>query len=152
MDRLGAATASLHKLSVGVLRSGSGWSAVPRSFEFRAAFGLGLEMPFSSNAFDYYISTLIGLLQPASVCDIGPGAGKYGRIARDVANNKQFQTHVTAVEIDESYVKEYKLNELYDDVIVDDAVNLMLTPQVRFDLVIFGDCIEHMRKSDGGNL
>lgn len=105
-------------------------------------------MPFSSSAFDYYIGTLIDLLQPANVLDIGPGAGKYGKLIKQ----KDFQSSVTAVEIDSSYVEQFELADIYDEIIIDDAVNLINRPEVRFDLVIIGDCIEHMRKSAGVDL
>jgi len=86
------------------------------------------------------------------VLDIGPGSGKYAKIVRDVAAKDQFETHLTAVEIDGSYVEKFNLKSLYDDVIIDSAINLIEKPRVRFGLVIIGDCIEHMRKSDGLDL
>ena len=109
-------------------------------------------MPYSSNAFDDSINTVVSLLQPATVCDIGPGAGKYGRIVRHRAAEDGFSTRVTAVEIDDSYVREFGLADIYDDIIIGDAVNLINSPRLRFDLVIIGDCIEHMRKSAGVDL
>ena len=109
-------------------------------------------MPFSWRIFDSHIGNLIGLLQPATVCDIGPGAGKYGRIVREQAARKDFPVHLTAVEIDESYVSHFNLCELYDRVIVADAIDLIRQPRLRFDLVIIGDCLEHMRKSAGVDL
>ena len=109
-------------------------------------------MPFSSSIFDDDMGKIVALLQPATVCDIGPGAGKYARIVRNVANEHQFTSHLTAVEIDDSYVSRFDLRSLYDTVIIGDATNLMKNPQCRFDLVIFGDCIEHLKKSDGIDL
>jgi hypothetical protein len=104
-------------------------------------------MPFSADVFDQWIASLVGLLQPATVCDIGPGAGKYGRLVRAQATRDGFPTHLTALEIDPTYVETYRLGDIYDAVIVDDATNLIATPRTRFDLVIIGDCIEHIRKS-----
>lgn len=109
-------------------------------------------MPYSSSAFDHWVSSMVQLLQPSTVLDIGPGAGKYGRMIRDVASREGFPTHVTACEIDESYVEQFRLREVYDTVIVDDVMNLIDQPQTRFDLVIIGDCIEHLRKSSGIDL
>jgi Methyltransferase domain len=109
-------------------------------------------MPDSVNAFDHYVGTLIDLLQPSSVCDIGPGSGKYSRIIRGKSKQHGFACHLTAVEIDASYVERFKLRDLYDEVIIDDAINLLRMPRRRFDFVIMGDCIEHMRKSDGIDL
>ena len=109
-------------------------------------------MPYSVDIFDGHVGELIGMLKPGSICDIGPGAGKYGKIARRVAQDKGFAVNLTAVEVDPTYVDEFGLTALYDQVIVDDAVNLIKTPKVKYDMVIIGDCIEHMRKSDGVDL
>ena len=109
-------------------------------------------MPYSVDVYDGHVSELIGMLRPASILDIGPGAGKYGKMARQVAAAKGFVPQVTAMEIDQSYVDEFGLNDLYDRVIVGDAVDLIKTPAIRFDMVIIGDCIEHLRKSDGIDL
>jgi 2-polyprenyl-3-methyl-5-hydroxy-6-metoxy-1,4-benzoquinol methylase len=109
-------------------------------------------MPYSSNIFDAYIGELIGLLQPATVCDIGPGAGKYGHLLRRVSDHDQFPTHSTAIEIDASYVETYRLHEVYDNVLITDALALIAQPRLRYDLVMIGDCIEHKRKSDGLDL
>lgn len=95
---------------------------------------------------------MVDLLQPATVLDIGPGAGKYGRIVRATASKSAFTSRVTAIEIDASFVEIHKLRDTYDEVIIDDAVNLIKTPRHGYDLVIIGDCIEHMRKSDGVDL
>jgi hypothetical protein len=59
---------------------------------------------------------------------------------------------LTAIEIDASYIDTYKLRDIYDAVIIDDAVSLLKTPRCRYDLVMIGDCIEHMRKSCGVDL
>ena len=109
-------------------------------------------MPFSSHAFDNYVGTLCKLLKPLRLCDIGARAGKYGTIARQVAKQENFPTHLTAIEIDATYVKRFDLPKIYDEVIVEDAISLIHKPQLRFDLVIFGDCVEHMRKSIGVDL
>jgi hypothetical protein len=109
-------------------------------------------VPYSFDAFNSYIATAVTRLQPSNVCDVGPGAGKYGRIVRSIAAKEPFNTHLTAIEIDESYVERFKLRDIYDTIIVDDVMNIIKTPNVRFDLVIIGDCIEHLRKSDGVDL
>ena len=109
-------------------------------------------MPFSVDAFDHWVSTMIGILQPATVLDIGPGAGKYGRMVREISAKSEFKTRTTAIEIDASYVETFQLRDIYDEIIIDDALNLIRNPRCRFDLVIIGDCIEHMRKSAGIDL
>ena len=39
-------------------------------------------MPVSATVFDQHVTALIQLMKPASVLDIGPGAGKYGAIIK----------------------------------------------------------------------
>jgi hypothetical protein len=109
-------------------------------------------MPFSYNTFDDYVRTLFKLLKPLRICDIGAGAGKYGTLARRVAAQENFSTHLTAIEIDPAYVRQFNLATIYDEVIIEDAICMIHSPRLRFDLVIFGDCIEHMRKSIGVDL
>jgi len=109
-------------------------------------------VPYSVDIFDSHVAELIGMLRPGTICDIGPGAGKYGKIARQIAGAKGFSSKLTAIEIDESYVGEFGLTEIYDEIIIDDAVNMIKNPKLHFDMVIIGDCIEHLRKSDGLDL
>jgi phospholipid N-methyltransferase len=100
-------------------------------------------MPYSANTLDSLTQGLIQILNPQSILDIGAGAGKYGRMVRAILPN----SHITAVEIDEGYVEEFFLRNLYNEVIVADATTLIENPRVCYDLVIIGDCIEHLRKS-----
>ncbi|MFM7601939.1 MAG: hypothetical protein ACKO7R_12205 [Pseudanabaena sp.] len=78
--------------------------------------------------------------------DIGAGAAKYGKMVSLFHPNAE----KIAVEIDETYVKEYKLHDFYNQVWVMPASKLIEQKiDETYDLVIIGDCIEHMRKSEG---
>jgi len=105
-------------------------------------------MPFSAPEFDKEIELYFRLVHHDSVVDIGPGEGKYGRMLRRVQPNIK----LIGVELDAEYVEQYKLRDLYDEVWVLDAAELMNQPDRTFDAVIIGDCIEHMRKSIGLDL
>ncbi len=105
-------------------------------------------MPFSAAAFDSEIELYFHLVRHGSVVDIGPGEGKYGRMLRRVQPNIK----LIGVELDAEYVERYKLREVYDEIWVLDAAELMNAPDRIFDAVIIGDCIEHMRKSIGLDL
>jgi 16S rRNA A1518/A1519 N6-dimethyltransferase RsmA/KsgA/DIM1 with predicted DNA glycosylase/AP lyase activity len=109
-------------------------------------------MPTSVKVFDSYVDKLVGILRPTTVLDIGPGEGKYSHIVRNRAKTDGFQVKLTAIEIDNDYVGQFNLKDLYDTVIVDDAINIIKNPRIRFSLVIIGDCIEHMKKSAGIDL
>ena len=109
-------------------------------------------MPHSVSKFDFWVASALSLLLPERVCDIGAGAGKYGKIMREVSYKENFKTHITAYEVDQSYIEEFNLKEIYDEVINEDAIHLLKNPRVRFDVVMLGDCIEHMRKSEALDL
>lgn len=105
----------------------------------------------SSHVFDQMVADLAARIQPASLLDIGPGQGKYGRMVK-AANP---HCHSCAVEIADEYVKAYGLADLYDEVVVGDGAALVHEAGWRnrtFDLVTIGDCIEHMPKSQGLDL
>jgi len=109
-------------------------------------------MPFSRNIFDAEFLTFLQGLHPAprSFLDIGPGAGKYAAIIRKQYSPK---ARIDAVEVNKSYIKLYKLKTLYSRVIWLDAATLPDQPgQWNYDMVILGDVIEHLRKSDGVDL
>ena len=105
-------------------------------------------MPFSNAAFDTEIELYFRLTGHEIVLDIGPGEGKYGKLVRGVRPDAK----LIGVELDADYVEEYRLRDLYDEVWVMDAGDLINDANRVFDAVIIGDCIEHMRKSVGLDL
>jgi phospholipid N-methyltransferase len=105
-------------------------------------------MPTSLPMFDEQIELYFREARPGFALDVGPGEGKYGRLIRAASP----ATRLIGVEIDEEYVRQFKLREFYDEVIVGDASVLMADPRRKFDAVIVGDCIEHMRKNAGVDL
>ncbi|MFL5296279.1 MAG: class I SAM-dependent methyltransferase [Phenylobacterium sp.] len=110
-------------------------------------------MPTSAMVFDQHIAALIARMQPASVLDIGPGAGKYGMIVKALREHGIKIDSLAAVEIDESYIEQFKLNDIYDVVQLGDASMLPdVGPDAEWDLVILGDVLEHFRKSRGVDL
>ncbi|MBP6851651.1 MAG: hypothetical protein KA164_08620 [Rhodoferax sp.] len=110
-------------------------------------------MPSSSSIFDNLAGNIIATAAPKTIVDIGAGAGKYGRIIRQIEKLCQLKIHATAVEIDETYIRDYKLHEIYDDIISIDATQLLRQiPGIKGDMCILGDFIEHLPKSDGIDL
>jgi trans-aconitate methyltransferase len=92
---------------------------------------------------------LIERVRPHLCLDLGAGAGKYGRILRRLCPT----AHLRAVEVEQQYIDEFALLEIYDEVICSDATDLIASDIDRsYDLVVIGDCLEHMRKSDGLDL
>jgi hypothetical protein len=105
-------------------------------------------MPYSAPTFDSELELYFRQVRHDSLVDIGAGEGKYGRMLR----RAQPKTRLISVEVDAGYVEHYKLRDIYDEVWVQDAAELMNDPTRTFDAVILGDCIEHLRKSLGLDL
>ena len=74
---------------------------------------------------------------------MGPGVGTYGKIIREVYP----QAIVDCVEIYAPYIAQYRLWSIYDMVISDDIQKNNITKN--YDLVIFGDVLEHLDKGGG---
>lgn len=100
-------------------------------------------MPYSASSLDALSAGLFQILNPRTVLDIGAGAGKYGHMIRNVLPHCE----MTAVEIDPEYIETFSLRDVYNSVIEDDVLTLLKTPKIRYDMVVIGDCIEHIRKS-----
>jgi len=105
-------------------------------------------MPYSKRHFDDAVESLVQLLQPRTVLDIGAGAGKYATLIRRAYP----AAVITAIEMDREYIERFKLAEKYDAVRAIDAEQLLTEVDTDYDLVIFGDVIEHLRKSTGLDL
>lgn len=110
-------------------------------------------MPFSASVFDDSIKLLVAKMAPSSVLDIGPGAGKYGKIVNALRSEGVGIERLAALEVDAQYIEHFELGKIYDEVRSGSAADL---PDTRsdetFDLVILGDVLEHLRKSDGLDL
>lgn len=110
-------------------------------------------MPVSAPVFDHHVAQLIQRMRPESVLDIGPGVGKYGIIVKRLRELGTPIGSLAAVEIDESYIEQFNLKDIYDVVQLGDASLLPdVGPDAAWDLVILGDVLEHMRKSRGVDL
>jgi len=73
-----------------------------------------------------------------SILDVGAGSGTYQKLLSEYKN-------IDAVEIFEPNIEEYKLREKYRNVINADIRGLMYQD---YDLIIFGDIIEHLEISE----
>lgn len=106
-------------------------------------------MPFSMPSFDDKIKKIVSGKKYKNFLDIGAGAGKYGKMIRHNVSDAR----MTAVEVDKSYIKQYKLKNLYDEVLNIDIDSFIdNNPSFVCDVAIIGDCIEHLRKSTGIDL
>ncbi len=106
-------------------------------------------MPFSAPSFDEVTKSIVQMLSPQTVLDIGCGAGKYGELVRALVP----AATVIGIEPEAGYIERFKLDLIYDEVRRIDALDLIASATEEFyDLVIIGDCIEHLPKSAGLDL
>ncbi|MBF0439184.1 MAG: class I SAM-dependent methyltransferase [Magnetococcales bacterium] len=106
-------------------------------------------MPDSFKVFDVLVSELARIMQPTTFLDIGCGYGKYGLILRSEVPT----CHRIGIEVEEQYVNQFRLDLLYHEIKIMDASTLVRGDNnENYDLVIIGDCIEHMPKSQGIDL
>jgi hypothetical protein len=103
-------------------------------------------MPYSSDEGKPVIARWLQEISPATVLDIGPGAGAYARLVRA----KVPAATVDCVEIFDPYVSTFDLPHLYDRVVVGDIrdPDVMTLLRDSYDVVIMGDVLEHMSASD----
>ena len=102
------------------------------------------------------IVTLIRMLNPSSVLDVGAGFGKWGFLCReylevwnDRVKKDEWELQVDGIEIFPEYhnvIQPY----IYDHIYYQDARKFK--PKKQYDLVIACDVIEHMPKKDGLDL
>jgi len=98
----------------------------------------------SQNTYDGLYQDLIGRMKPDVILDIGPGRGKYADLTRQAGCGAR----LIGLETQAHYVHEFGLLNKYDEILVRDGADLgAYHPDQCFDLVIIGDCIEHIPKT-----
>jgi len=105
-------------------------------------------MPFSHNRFDDYMRAFIAASGCQTWLDIGAGAGKFGKMIREILPN----AHTTGIEVNLHYINQYTLHKKYDIIRPINCVNLMGEHQMKYDAIICGDILEHLPKSKGVDL
>jgi trans-aconitate methyltransferase len=99
--------------------------------------------------FDAVSRHLIAAISPARAVDIGAGSGKYGRLLAEAAP----ACERVAIEVEAAHAERFALRELYSRVEVTDAAQWWRhEPEEPFDLVIAGDCLQQLPKSEGIDL
>jgi SAM-dependent methyltransferase len=106
-------------------------------------------VPGSFPVFDTVVEQFIAWISPRRALDIGCGSGKVGRMLGQHAP----ECERVGIEVEASYLERFALRDLYHRVDVADAGRWWQQhPGERFDLVVIGDCIEHLAKSQGLDL
>jgi hypothetical protein len=102
-------------------------------------------MPGSAEEGRKLMGDWIKMQAPRSVLDIGAGSGTYGKLMRQIVPD----AYLIGVEAWEPYVARFRLDQVYDQLIVADIVKLANEQRgpwgiPRADVVILGDVLEHM--------
>jgi hypothetical protein len=99
-------------------------------------------MPYSGPEFTNTITQVIKSLQPATCLDVGVGAGKVGAIVKAACP----ECTLVGIEAHGPYAERFKQQwSCYQKVHIGDALQVStLMSKNRFDLVVFGDVLEHM--------
>lgn len=96
-------------------------------------------MPYSADENNDFVLDTVKIINPSWILDVGAGAGKYGKLLAHPSRT------IRAVEIWEPYINRFGLTSVYDEVYQEDVRD---RTDFKYDLVIFGDVLEHMSKKD----
>lgn len=106
-------------------------------------------MPGLPPVFDAVAEHLIARIAPTHALDVGAGDGKFGRMLRSAAP----ACDCSAIELEPSLVAQHGLADWYWRVETADAARWWRdNPDETFDLVVLGDCLQQMPKSEGLDL
>ncbi len=101
------------------------------------------------------IMQLIFLSGPRSLLDVGVGFGKYGVLAREYLElwdgrgiYGDWTRRIDGIEIFEGYLTPLH-DYIYDHVYVGNALEIMPTLEVRYDLILLIDVLEHFTYEEG---
>ena len=116
-------------------------------------------MPYSSTSGKSVIRTILSRLDklaykgaPLRGLDIGAGSGTYPKLVRELMSSK---INWTGIEIWEPYVKQFELDKLYDNLILesaDSALEKLCSEAKSYDLIFVGDVLEHMTRETAVNV
>lgn len=93
-------------------------------------------MPISFDQGKQYIRNIMGRVKHDRMLDIGVGSGTYAKLFP--------KTKWTGIEVWEPYIDQFKLNDLYHEIILADARSARYATLGRFDVAVAGDVLEHM--------
>lgn len=102
-------------------------------------------MPYSDPANKAWAEQKMREMNFDTVLDVGAGAGAYGLLARSINPTAR----IDGIEVWKPYINEFNLEAIYDNLYNYEAKNHKVWT---YDLVIFGDILEHMSKEDAFDL
>lgn len=101
-------------------------------------------MPFSDSEHKKDMVEWVKQFEPRFIVDVGVGCGTYSDLMRD-----KLKQHWIGIEVWAPYVTRYNLEKKYDHLVIGDIRFLDLQRiDSKPDLVIIGDCLEHLVTED----
>ena len=101
-------------------------------------------VPHSSREGKEWSAERVAELSPRRILDVGPGVGTYADLLRPLLPG----SHWTGLEIHRPYAERYELAGRYDDLVIGDVRSFEWDRGGDWDLVIFGDVLEHLDLPD----
>ena len=105
-----------------------------------------------------YNIELIRKLDPSSILDVGVGFGRWGILFREFLEiwdggryNGNWQRVIDGIEIYPGYIKDYH-RYFYDEIFIENAIEHIEKTEKHYDLINFGDVIEHFTKDEGSRM
>jgi 2-polyprenyl-3-methyl-5-hydroxy-6-metoxy-1,4-benzoquinol methylase len=108
----------------------------------------------------YHISKIMEMiisLNPKSVLDIGSGFGKFGVLCReylelwDGRQKYEFNRRIDGVEVFQQYISPLH-RYVYDNIFNENILDIVQELNIRYDLVLLIDVLEHFEKDQGKEL
>jgi len=111
-----------------------------------------------------FIVNKIITLKPRKILDVGIGFGKWGFLAREYTDiwlnhcndvngykKENWKSTIDGIEIFDGYVEQLQ-REIYDNIWIGDACELVPALRTRYDMIIASDMLEHMEGEKGYDL
>ena len=102
-----------------------------------------------------YMAELFRLVEPQKILDIGVGFGRWGIVAHefldvwyDKVNPLDWTLKIDGIEAFEPNIQDYH-KHFYNNIFLGDAKEKIYELDDDYDLMIFGDVLEHFTKEDG---
>lgn len=99
-------------------------------------------MPGSDSANKGWVMEKLREIEPKRILDVGAGNGNFGQRIKSVFGDSVV---IDAIEAWEPYIGQFNLNSKYNNVFNQDA---RLWDDFAYDLVVFGDVLEHMSEAE----
>lgn len=115
-------------------------------------------MPTSNWQNISYDIEIIRLINPQNILDAGMGFGRWGILSREFLEvwdddniHGKWKRTIDAIEIYKPYIKDYH-RYFYSNIYNEDMLNFFYSNTKKYDLIIFGDVIEHLEKNEAINI